>query len=90
MAGEFGIKETKDVLLAIEALGTKAVVFRDGFQVADIAALTGVIGPVVEAIKDSNLVDDEIKDLDKEELAELGEAALQVIKNIKDAWKTQG
>ena len=81
-----GIKETKEVLLGLEAVGVKASVLKDGFQLADIPVLVGVVSPLIDALKGINLVDDEIKDLDQAELAELGAAALGTIKKIKDAW----
>lgn len=81
-----GIKESKEVLDALEAIGVKSAVLKDGFQLGDISVLTGIVAPLIEGIKGIELVDDEIKDLTSEELQELGSKALDIIKKIKDAW----
>lgn len=84
---QMGIEETKDVLQALEAVGVKSAVLKDGFQLKDITTLTGIVSPVVDAIKGVGDVDDELKDLSQAELAALGSTTISVVQNIVKAWK---
>lgn len=84
------IKESLELVKSIEILGkaTKKIL-ADGkvnFQDAPVALeLIKEIEPIIEGFKDLNQLDDEVKDLDEQELVQLGLAVFNTYKSIKNA-----
>lgn len=88
-----GIKESLEILAAIELLGVSGIeIAKDGINADDISKALDLIknsDVLVEGVKGINLVDEEIKDLEQEELIQLGLAAFGMIKKIISATKKE-
>ena len=84
------LKETLELVKSIEILGkaTKKIL-ADGkvnFSDAPVALeLIKEIEPIIEGFKGLNQLDDEVKDLDEQELVQLGLAVFNTYKSIKNA-----
>lgn len=82
------IKETLEVLEAVKkvaVLGTKT--FKDGIQISDLGALAELaqnFGLFNEAIKGITEIDDEFKDLDQEEIAQLISKIFDIVSAVKE------
>lgn len=85
------LKETLELVKAIEVLGVAGVgIAKDGIGAEDIApalALVQQASVLVEGFKGLGQVDDEVKDLDEQELVQLGLAAFGAYKKIREAAK---
>lgn len=88
------LKETKEVLKGVEVLATKIVArIGDGVGVDDVIALATdgeLRNAVTAAVTGIGNVDDELKDLSVDEIAELVTAATPVIINIIKALRAAG
>lgn len=84
------IKESLELVKSIEILGvaTKKIL-DDGkvnFQDAPVALeLVKEIEPIIEGFKGLNKLDEEVKDLEQDELIQLGLAVFNAYKNVKNA-----
>lgn len=83
------IQNSKEVLKAVEIVGVSAKkIAKDGVNLADLPEaleLLKHVDDIVVAVKDANMIDDELKELDQAELIELGSACYDMIKNIAKA-----
>ena len=84
------IKETKELLEGVQLLAITAVkIADDGFNIkedfAHVIELAKNSTVLVEAVKGVGDIDEEVKDLDQQELAELGLLVFNMYKNIKAA-----
>ncbi len=83
------VKETKELLSALELLGVKLkLIAKNGVGVDDLAQLLDLVKAhevLLEGFKDLKEVDDELKDLSQEEVVELVMALLKLAKSLKDA-----
>ena len=82
-----GLKETLELLEGLKLIGIKAAMaFGDGkVDASDLAVLTGLmmeIGKLKDAFMGLDQIDDEFKDLDPAELAQLGAALFGTAKDI--------
>ena len=87
------IKEILELLEGIKDAGVLGVsVLADGkVNLKDLAPLTKFLtqaGDIAKAIEGITLVDDEIKDLDHAEIAQIGAKSLEMIKEIKLAYES--
>ena len=84
-----GIKESQELLIGIVLLVTSfKKISKDGVSLADMPeaiALVKKADVIIEAVKGIDLVVDEAKDLDQEELMALGLALFAMVKKIKEA-----
>lgn len=84
------IKETKELLEGVQLLAITAVkIADDGFNIKEdfphVIELAKNSTVLVEAVKGVGDIDEEVKDLDQQELAELGLLVFNMYKNIKAA-----
>jgi hypothetical protein len=81
-----GLKETLEIVKAVKLLAVTGVeIGKDGLGVEDIAKaleLVKKLDVVFEAVKGLHLVDDELKDLEQDELLQLGAAAYDLVKDV--------
>jgi len=83
-----GIKEISEVFDAVESLSVDAIVaLKDGADLSDLSVIMNNLGKIKDAIEGFSNVDDEIKDLDKEETKLLAEKAVSMAFNIYGALK---
>jgi hypothetical protein len=85
-----GIKESLEFVKGIELVGvvTKKVTADGKVNGEDIKHGLEIVTNaqvLIEAVKDIDLIDDEMKDLDEAELIQLGTATFMAIKAIKNA-----
>lgn len=89
---ELGIKESLEVIAAAKLVGVNVVAAaKDGIDMSDVQYAINIAKDsekIVEAVKDVDLVDDEVKDLSQEELLQLGAAAFDMVKSIAAAAKS--
>lgn len=83
------LKETMELVKALELIGVKGKeILKDGIDSNDIVPaieLLKEINVIVEGIKDVKEIGAEMKDLDQEELLQLGMAMFSLYKKIKEA-----
>lgn len=80
MSGNYGIKETLDVIDAIEGLTIDTIEsLKDGASLDDITVLFKNLEPLKEALKGIDQIDDEMKDLDIEEIKMLTGKAVEMV-----------
>ena len=84
------LKETLELVKSIEILGkaTKKILADGKVNFSDAPAaleLIKEIEPIIEGFKGLNQLDDEVKDLDEQELVQLGLAVFNTYKSIKNA-----
>jgi len=83
-----GIKEISEVFDAVESLSVDAIVaLKDGADLSDLSVIMDNLGKIKDAIEGFGNVDDEVKDLDKEETKLLAEKAVSMAFNIYGALK---
>ena len=83
-----GIKEISEVFDAVESLSVDAIIaLKDGADLSDLSVIMNNLGKIKDAIEGFSNVDDEIKDLDKEETKLLAEKAVSMAFNIYGALK---
>lgn len=86
-----GIKESLELLAAVEVAGVKGVeiVKAEGLaaKAGKAVELAQKAEILVEGVKGLDLVDDEVKDLDQAELLQLGTAAFALVKKVVAAAK---
>jgi len=84
-----GIKETKEFLAGLELLAISfKKIAKDGVSLADLPealALLKKVDSLLEAVKGIDEVPSEVKDLDQEELMEIGLKVFAMIKSIKES-----
>jgi hypothetical protein len=78
MAGQHGVKETKEALIAAAHIGPMLIKqFKDGAQLADAVAIANALqteplkSMLAEAVDKANLIPVEMKELDIQDGAEL-------------------
>lgn len=69
---EYGVENYKE-LVTLGARGSIAfhLVTSDGFQMGDINAIIGAVTAIPAAVKDIDMIDDEIADMDEQERLEI-------------------
>jgi hypothetical protein len=82
----FGIKECKELIVGVDLLAVTSIsIAKDGLGADDIAKALELIKKVeviIEAVKGVDQIDDELKELEGDEIAQLGMATFDMIKNI--------
>lgn len=91
---ERGIKETLEVLKALDLLGDfVAKLFADGqVNSADFVHIVSLIkdfDSFSDAVSDADMISDELKDLSSDEVMELGMKAYNIVKKIVKATKSK-
>lgn len=88
-----GIKESLELVKGVELLGVKgAQILKGGVNAEDIPAaleLMKEVSVLVEAVKGVGEIPAEAKDLEQEELIQLGLALFGAVKNISAAAKAE-
>lgn len=89
---KYGIKESLEVIAGIEVVGVNvAKAASDGkINISDAKYAIEIAkdsGKIMDAVKGADLVLKEAKDLDEQELVQLGLAAYTMVKNIVAASK---
>jgi urease gamma subunit len=86
-----GLKESLELLKAIELIGVSGLeIAKDGLGVDDISKAVDLlkqINVIIEGVKGVGEIGAEIKDLDQEELIQLGLALFGSYKKIAEAAK---
>lgn len=81
-----GIKESKELLNGVELLAVSAKkIAKDGVSLADLPEAIELLKKVdilVEAVKGLESIDEELKDLEQEELVELGLKVFSIVKAV--------
>lgn len=89
MEGYMDIKNTLEIVKAVEVLGVEAKkIAKDGVSLTDLPEALELIKQVdviVAAVKDAKVAVDEVKELDQAELIQLGSAVYSAFKAIKEA-----
>jgi len=81
-----GIDKTLEVFDDITKLLVSAIVlYQEGIGLKSLMQLGTLINSTIELVKDIPFTAAEIKDLDKEEAAQLGEAAYLMLKTVAEA-----
>ena len=80
------IKETMEVLKALEVIGVAAkIIAKDGVSMADLPEaieLLRHIDTFIEAVKGASLIGAELKDIDQAELLTLGTEVFSLVQKI--------
>lgn len=84
------VKETKELMEGVQLIAITAVKIADnGFDIKEdfkhVIDLAKNANVLVEAVKGMGDIDEEVKDLDQQELAELGLLVFNMYKNVKAA-----
>lgn len=83
---KIGIKESLELFAAIELLAISGIdIAKDGFDMSDISKVLELVKKsdvIISGVKDIDMLDDEVKDLDQAELMQLGVVAFAMIKKI--------
>ncbi len=83
------IKNLKELLAGLKLLAVEGKkIAKDGIGIEDIAAVVDLaknFDVLAAAVKDINLVEDEIKDLDQAEILELVAELFALVKAVKEA-----
>lgn len=83
-----GIKESKELLDGIKLLAVSAKkIAKDGVSLADLPEAIELLKKVdvlVEAVKGLDGLDEELKDLEQEELVELGLKVFSIVKAVSN------
>jgi hypothetical protein len=84
-----GIQETKDLILAVDALADclKDVMADGQFSLMDLPKMIVLFAPVKQAMEGLNLVGEELKDLDAEESSMLMAELSVAMAKIMDIFK---
>lgn len=82
------IKETKELIAATKLLAVSAAkISKDGLNAADIPQVVQLatnFKVIVDGLQGLDLIDDELKDLEKDELIELIQDLHSLVKEVKE------
>lgn len=88
-----GIKETKELMQGLGMLGEAGLKIAADGKVAidDLKHLVDLgqnLDKLIEAAKDVDMIDDELKDLDEAEMMELAGEVISLVKKLREAKKS--
>lgn len=83
-----GIKETKDVLVAVNKLAVDTIkAAKDGLDLSDLSVLVGALDEIKNAVEGAGEISAEMKDLSREEAQQLMFEAVAIVFNVLEALK---